>query len=302
MFTTIRHLLEMIRFSHTLFALPFALLAAVMAWTVNQQASPPVSWRWQELLGILLCMTTARSCAMAFNRVTDAKIDAKNPRTAGRHIPAKILSTKSVILFTILNGVGFIGSTLLFLPNKLPLYLAVPVLLFLCGYSFTKHFTSLAHFWLGLSLAMSPLAAWIAIRGSFVLTAPTDLFAPLVLSGVVMSWVSGFDIIYACQDFEFDRKSKLHSIPVKLGIQKSLWLAAACHLLTVGLLATLPLMYDNFNWPFWVGTFIVGGLLMYEHVLVQPDDLTRINIAFFNINTVISLGMLVVGCADLWWI
>src|SRR3954470_7049569 len=226
MFKTIRHLLELIRFSHTLFALPFAMLAAVMAWRLqfidgdeNLQTPPlhdeqfnellgamvkdlgrfldwPVigKWqgfaiRWQEIVGILLCMVTARSFAMAFNRLADRRIDATNPRTAGRHLPAGLLSVPQVTTFTVLSAAGFIASTLLFLPNRLPLLLSIPVLAFLAGYSFTKRFTPLAHFWLGASLASSPIAAWIAIRGEQVIAHPSDLLPALVLGSAVLTWV-----------------------------------------------------------------------------------------------------------------
>ena len=179
MLKTIRHLLELIRFSHTLFALPFALLAAVMAWNLT-------GFRWQETVGILLCMVTARSFAMAFNRLADRHIDAGNPRTAGRHLPAGILSVVQVTAFAVICALGFVASTLLFFPNRLPLMLSIPVLAFLAGYSFTKRFTALAHFWLGAALALSPVAAWIAIRGAVVLEHPSDLLPALVLGGLTI--------------------------------------------------------------------------------------------------------------------
>jgi 4-hydroxybenzoate polyprenyltransferase len=289
---TIRHRLELIRFSHTLFALPFALLAGVMAWRIT-------SFRWQDLVGILLCMITARSFAMSFNRLADRRIDAMNPRTAGRHLPAGILSTTEVSTFAALSAVGFVGSTLLFLPNRLPLFLAIPVLLFLAGYSFAKRFTSLAHFWLGAALALSPLAAWIAIRGQSVLDDPLDLLPPLVLGGAVLTWVAGFDIIYACQDYQFDRAAKLHSIPARVGINAGLQIAAVCHLLTIMLLICLPLAYPSFGWLYWLSVAAVAVLLVYEHLLVRPDDLSRVNAAFFHVNAVISLGLFAAGSLDL---
>lgn len=293
MLKTVSHLLSLIRFSHTIFALPFALLAAVMAWHESR-------FDWQELLGILLCMVTARSAAMAFNRLADRDIDAENPRTARRHIPAGILSVSQVTTFAVACGFAFIASTLMFLPNRLPLYLSLPVLAFLCGYSYTKRFTSLAHFWLGIALAMSPIAAWIAIRGEVVMERPFDLLPPLVLGGAVAAWVAGFDIIYACQDFEFDRQAKLNSVPTRLGIAGALRLAAACHALTVVLLAMLPLVYPSFGLLYWIAVGAVAVLLIYEHALVRPDDLDRVNTAFFNVNAVISMGLLAVGTLDLW--
>jgi 4-hydroxybenzoate polyprenyltransferase len=237
---------------------------------------------------------------MAFNRLVDRRIDAANPRTAGRHIPAGILSVAQVTVFTIACSLGFIASTLLFLPNRLPLYLSVPVLAFLCGYSFAKRFTSLAHMWLGTALALSPIAVWIAIRGEQVMKTPIDLLPAIVLGAVVLTWVTGFDIIYACQDFEFDRTRKLHSIPARLGVARSLRLAAVCHAATVGLLAVLPLVYPAFGLLYWGAVVGVAGLLTYEHALVRPDDLDRVNIAFFNVNAVISLGLFAVGTLDLW--
>ena len=296
MFTLLRHFLSLVRFSHTLFALPFAMLAAIMAWHV----SPPEFYRWEQLLGIWLCMITARSAAMAFNRIADRRIDAANPRTAARHLPAGILSVGQVAVFTVGSAVAFVACTLLFLPNRLPLYLAVPTLAFLAGYSYSKRFTTLAHFWLGAALALSPVAAWIAIRGEAVLADPADLLPAVVLGGAVLLWVAGFDILYACQDIEADRNAGLHSIPARLGAAGALRLAAACHLLTVVLLALLPLVYPPLGAIFWCGTAAVAGLIVYEHAIVRPDDLDRVNVAFFYVNAVISLWLLAVGSLDLW--
>ena len=287
MLQSIRHLLEMIRFSHTVFALPFALLAAMMAWMVRETA-----WQWRELLGIVLCMVFARSAAMAFNRLADRKLDALNPRTQGRHLPAGVLSVAGVTAFAVVCAIGFVASTLLFLPNRWPIYLALPVLLFLLGYSLTKRFTALAHFWLGAALMMAPIAAWIAIRGEIV-------WPPVVLGAAVLLWVAGFDIIYACQDVEVDLREGLHSIPAKLGVRPALRLAAACHLGTVLLLFALPLTYPLLGGIYWAGIAAVAILLIYEHSLVRADDLTRVNLAFFNVNAVISLGLLAIGTIDL---
>ncbi len=292
MFKTIRHLLELIRFSHTLFALPFALLAAVMAWQLT-------AFRWPDIVGILLCMVATRSFAMAFNRLADRRLDAVNPRTAGRHLPAKLLSVPQVSAFAAASAASFVASTLLFLPNRLPVYFSIPVLVFLAGYSYAKRFTALAHFWLGTGLALSPVAAWIAIRGEAVIADPADLLPALVLGGAVLSWVAGFDIIYACQDYDADLKARLRSVPVAFGISGALRFAAACHLLTVMLLACLPLVYPTFGWIFWAGVAAVAALLVYEHWLVRPDDLSRVNAAFFNVNAIISLGLFAVGTLDL---
>jgi 4-hydroxybenzoate polyprenyltransferase len=293
MLTTIRRLLELIRFSHTLFALPFALLAAVMAWHRT-------AFRPRDLLGILLCMVAARSFAMAFNRLADRRLDAHNPRTAGRHLPAGILSVGQVSAFAAASAAGFIAATLLFSPNRLPLYLAVPVLLFLAGYSYAKRFTALSHFWLGMALALSPIAAWIAIRGETVMAIPGDLLPAVVLGGAVLTWVAGFDIIYACQDFHADRAAGLHSIPAAFGIPVALRLAAACHLGTLLCLVYLPMAYPLFGWLYWFALAAVAALLIYEHWLVRPDDLSRVNAAFFNVNAIISLGMFIAGSLDLW--
>jgi 4-hydroxybenzoate polyprenyltransferase len=320
MLLTIRHLLEMIRFSHTLFALPFALLAAIMAWTTPVHSTPhapreafvsrsetttmfqgPPAFRWQHLAGILLCMVAARSAAMAFNRLADRAIDAENPRTKMRHLPAGILSVGSVLLFTLISSAIFIAATLLFLPNRLPLILSIPVMLFLLTYSYTKRITVLAHFWLGAALMLAPVCVWIALRGDALLANPGDILPALLLGGAVLTWVAGFDMIYACQDATFDRQAKLKSIPAAIGIPGALKLAAASHLLTLLFLVALPLVCPQvpLGWIYACGVAAVALLLVYEHFLVRPDDLTRLNVAFFNINAVISIGLLIVGAIDL---
>ena len=283
----IRDLLGMIKFSHTLFALPFALLGAALA------AKGPEGWRgrWQDWLGILLCMATARSAAMAFNRLADRRIDALNPRTATRHLPSGRLSTATVAAFTVVTSVGFVAATLLFLPNRWPLILSGPVLLWLLGYSFAKRFTSLAHFWLGFALALAPMAAWIALRGDLA-------WPPALLGLAVLLWVSGFDIIYACQDADFDKAQGLHSVPARLGVRGALRLAAACHAAMVAALVGLGLDYPM-GPVYFVGVGVVALLLIYEHAIVRPDDLTRVNVAFFQVNVGISMGLLAVGVADL---
>jgi 4-hydroxybenzoate polyprenyltransferase len=286
-------ILEMIRFSHTLFALPFALLAAVMAWAANAKEQPPVAFRWQDLLGILLCMVFARSASMAFNRLADRRIDSLNPRTEKRHLPAGTLSVAAVAAFTAACAIGFVVSTLLFLPgNPLPLYASVPVLVFLFAYSLTKRFTALAHFWLGAALMLAPIAAWVAIRGEVV-------WPPVVLGAAVMLWVSGFDMIYACQDVDFDVKMRLHSVPARFGIARALRLAALTHVGMVALLAILPSIYPGFGWIYYLGITVIAALLLYEHSIVRPDDLTRVNQAFFNVNAVVSIGLLLIGSLDL---
>ncbi|MCA9261177.1 MAG: UbiA family prenyltransferase, partial [Planctomycetales bacterium] len=197
MLQTIERFLSLIRFSHTLFALPFAAWAAVLAWRRTGLEAMDASGgggarlvvRWQDAAGVLLAMVAARSAAMAFNRLADRRIDALNPRTAQRHLPAGTLSVGQVTFFALVCSVGFIASTLLFLPNWLPVALSVPVLLFLCGYSYAKRFTSLAHYWLGAALGLSPIATWIALRGAVVAEHPVDLAPALVLGAAVLGWV-----------------------------------------------------------------------------------------------------------------
>ena len=305
MFEKHRHILEMIRFSHTIFALPFAMFVAVMAWSAQDADGNRVGFQWLHLLGIVICMVGARSAAMAFNRIADRHIDAGNPRTEKRHLPAGILSVQSVVLFTIISSLIFIGGTLLFLPNRLPIYLSLPVLAFLCGYSYTKRFTSLAHFWLGAALMLAPISAWIAIRGDAVLTSPLDLLPSVALGLGVLLWVAGFDIIYACQDVEFDNETKLRSIPTMLGVLGALRLAAICHLGMIVTLVALPFTQQfsgielGLGIIYWCGIGAVALLLAYEHWLVRPDDLTRVNVAFFNVNAIVSIGLFVVGTIDL---
>ena len=287
MFQQFRHFLELIRFSHTVFALPFAMLSAVIAWS-----RPGSEFRWRDLIGILVCMVTARSAAMAFNRLVDRDIDADNPRTAKRHLPAGMLSVSAVVAFTILMSLAFVAATAIFLPKHLPMILAVPVLFFLLGYSLAKRWTSLCHYWLAAALMMSPIAAWIAVRNEFALI-------PALLGGVIFFWVGGFDIIYACQDAEFDRKHRLNSIPARFGVRSALRIALLSHLITIAMLLLLWKM-AGLGLIFLIGVIAIGVLLMYEHWLVRPDDLNRINLAFFNVNAIISFGILILGCLDVW--
>jgi 4-hydroxybenzoate polyprenyltransferase len=286
-YATIRSLLGLVRFSHTLFALPFALLGAALA------AHGTDGWhgRSRDWLGILLCMATARSAAMAFNRLADRRIDGLNPRTAMRHIPSGALSVGSVVAFTAVNAVGFVAATVLFLPNRWPILLSGPVLLWLLAYSYTKRFTSLAHAWLGASLALAPLAAWIALRGDLA-------WPPALLGLAVLFWVTGFDIIYACQDVGFDQAHGLHSIPARLGVRTALRLAAGCHAAMILALCALGAVYP-LGRIYFLGVLAVACLLTYEHALVHPDDLARVNVAFFQVNIAISLGLLAFGVADL---
>jgi 4-hydroxybenzoate polyprenyltransferase len=282
-----REYLDLVKFHHTLFALPFALLGASLA------ARGPGGWqgRVQDWVGILLCMATARSAAMAFNRLVDREFDARNPRTAGRHLPTGRLSARSVMLFTAVCVAAFLASTALFLPNRWPMALSLPVLLWLLAYSYAKRFTSLSHFWLGISLSMAPVAAWIALRGDIA-------WPPVWLALAVLCWVAGFDIIYACQDVDFDRKAGLRSIPNLLGVPSALRMAAVCHALMILGLVALGLSYP-LGKLYFLGVAAVAGLLVYEHALVRADDLTKVNLAFFHVNVIISMGLLAFGLADL---
>jgi len=301
MFTALRHVLEMIRFSHTLFALPFALLAAVMAWAAPSPAGRRIEFLWVHLAGILVCMVFARSAAMAFNRIADRHLDASNPRTASRHLPAGLLTVRAVAVFTVLCSAGFVAGTLLFWPNLLPICLSVPVLAFLLGYSYAKRFTLLAHFWLGAALMLAPISAWIALRGELVMAEPADLVPPALLGLAVLLWVAGFDIIYACQDVDFDAWSKLHSVPARLGVTSALRLAACCHVAMIAALAALPLLAPQlaFGPVYWCGIAGVAILLLYEHAVVRPDDLSRVNLAFFHVNWIVGVALLAVGVIDL---
>ena len=301
----LHQILGMIRFSHTIFALPFALLAAVMAWLTEDRLGEATGFRLGHLLGILLCMVAARSAAMAFNRLVDHAIDASNPRTSQRHLPQGLLDRKFVVGFTIVTSLVFVGGTLLFLPNYLPLYLSVPVLLFLFSYSYTKRFTVLAHFYLGAALMLAPISAWIALRGEVVAEMPLDLLPSFLVGLAVLLWVGGFDIIYACQDVEFDRQAKLHSIPAWLGVANALRLAAASHACMLLVLLILPWSDSlggpalDLGWIYFTGLVAVGILLAYEHAVVRPDDLSRVNLAFFRVNAVVSIGLFLIVTLDL---
>lgn len=286
----VRDLFEMIKFSHTVFALPFALFGAALAAKLPEGG---LRGRARDWIGILLAMATARAAAMAFNRIVDRAIDAENPRTATRQLPTGRVSLATASIFTTVASIGFLASTLLFLPNRLPLYLAAPVLAWLFMYSYTKRFTSLAHFWLGASLMAAPIAAWIALRG--------DIAAPPVLLGLaVFCWVSGFDIIYACQDVDFDRSKGLRSVPARIGVSRALRLAAGCHAAMIALLIALGRTYP-LGAIYLAGVAAIAILLVHEHAIVAPDDLSRVNYAFFHVNAAISVGLLVVGIADLAW-
>ncbi|KIH77601.1 4-hydroxybenzoate polyprenyltransferase [Geoalkalibacter ferrihydriticus] len=269
-----RTLLEMIKFSHTVFAFPFALMGVVLASLANQ--APPTLG---QIFWICLAMIGARSGAMGLNRIIDARIDAKNPRTAARHIPAGQVSLREAWLFVLGSFALMLFAA--WMLNPLCFYLAPVALFFLFLYSFCKRFTALAHVVLGICLAAAPIGAWIALRG--------DVSWQIIALGLaVLFWVAGFDIFYALQDLEFDREQGLHSIPARFGVERSLWLARAFHIMMVFLLLLL-LIGTGLGWIYFLGVCVVAGLLAYEHLLVKPDDFSRIDAAFFNMNGYISL-------------
>ena len=298
MAATLRSYLELVRFSHTIFALPFALMAGILAFQAPAgAATSPADW-WRRGLGVVLCMVTARTAAMAFNRLVDRSFDAANPRTATRHLPRGDLGVGEVFGLVVASCGAFMASTLLFLPNWLPLVLSVPVLAWLLGYSYAKRFTMLAHGWLGAALGMAPVAAWIAIRGEALLANPADGLPALILGLAVTTWVAGFDIIYACQDAVFDANQGLHSIPARLGVPRALTLAAGLHVVTLAVLATLPLVVPQLGVIYWGTLVVIAALLVWEHAIVRPDDLSRVNQAFFTANAAIGLLLLVAIAMD----
>lgn len=297
----LRTYLELVRFSHTIFALPFAIMAALIAirWGADPALATPQGLT-RGIAGIVLCMVAARTAAMAFNRLADRAIDAANPRTASRHLPSGAIGAGEVFILVIASSAVFIAATLLFLPNWLPLVLAAPVLAWLLGYSYAKRFTALAHLWLGVALGFAPVAAWIALRGQTLIADPVDLLPAALLGLAVTTWVGGFDIIYACQDAEFDAAHGLQSIPARLGVPRALRLARWLHLATMLLLALLPLSVPELGWIYWSAYAAIAGLLAWEHSLVRPTDLSRVNQAFFSANALIGLVLLAAIAADLW--
>lgn len=296
----VKDYLGLIRFSHTIFALPFAGLACVWALVVPLEQIPTSTSIILRLTGILICMISARSAAMAFNRLVDASFDAINPRTRMRHIPAGVLSRIEVWYFFAGCCVVFVAGSLLFLPNWLPVALALPVLAWLCGYSYAKRFTAAAHLWLGIALALSPVCAWIALRGETLLAQPSDLLPSIFLGTAIACWVAGFDIIYACQDAEFDRSAKLHSIPARLGVTGGLRFAAGLHLAMWFVLMSLPSLQPQLNLGllYYIACSLVAILLIRQHAIVSAKDLSRVNEAFFTLNAIISFGFTTVAAVD----
>jgi len=270
---TLNNYLTLIKFSHTVFALPFALIGFFLA-------SSQFGFDWGNLVLVLMCMVFARSAAMAFNRYIDRDIDLKNPRTAQvREIPKGVISPKAALLFVISTSLGFILTT--YFINTLCFYLSPIALIVVLGYSYTKRFTSLCHLVLGLGLALAPLGAYLAVSGEFALS-------PILFSVAVLFWVSGFDIIYALQDDTFDKENKLNSIPVFLGRKKALNLSKFFHIITflslayAGVLLEIHLLY-------WIGFALFSALLIYQHTIISEKDLSRVNLAFFTTNGIASV-------------
>ena len=251
--------------------------------------------RFRDIVGVLLCMVTARTAAMAFNRFVDRHIDAANPRTANRHLPSGELTPAQVAVFTLISSIAFLASTLLFLPNWLPIAGAIPVLFWLLGYSLAKRFTAASQIWLGVALALSPICGWVAIRGPQDGQWIADLGIPAWLAASVALWVAGFDSIYACQDFEFDKRAGLHSIPSRFGVGGALRISAGLH---VAMLATLGIFIavgrtSGLGIPMMVVWVAVAAMVIRQHWLVSETDLSRVGIAFFNVNATISVLLFV---------
>lgn len=285
MLQSLKITLEMIKIEHTLFALPFALLGAVLA----ARGLPSI----QQIIWITVAMVGARSAAMAFNRLEDRAIDAANPRTAMRAIPAGLLSAQFVGVFTLVSAALFFFAA--YMLNQLTLLLSPIALASVLLYSYTKRFTSLSHFVLGWCLSIAPTGAWIAVRGAI------DSPVPLLLSLAVMLWTAGFDVMYACQDYEFDRRAGLHSIPQQLGIAKALWVARGLHL---GMFVALVAVYalTGLHWLGLLGVIATAMLLLYQHSIVKAHDLSRLNAAFFTTNAFVSVILFVTVAADIFFL
>ena len=269
--TAVRHFLDAIKFEHTVFALPFAYVAMVLA---------ADGWPgWPTVLWVTLAMAGARTLAMSVNRLVDRFIDAANPRTARRHLPAGLLTPWQVAAAAVVAGALLLLSA--WMLNPLCLALAPLAVLFLVGYSYTKRFTWLSHWILGFTDGIAAAGGWIAVRAAFAPPVYVLWFALTV-------WIAGFDLIYACQDVEFDRQHRLHSVPARFGIPAALATARACHALTVAAFALLGVMM-GLGWLYWLGVAVVAGLLVYEHSLVSANDLSRLDIAFFNVNGYIAV-------------
>lgn len=283
--------LSLVKFSHTIFALPFAMVGYFLAINLPNQ-----SFEWRTFVLVLLCMVFARNAAMAFNRYLDRDIDGKNPRTAVREIPAGILSAKNVLTFVIFNVIAFITTT--FFINSICFYLSPVAIAVVLFYSYTKRFTFLCHVVLGLGLSLAPVGAYLAVTGVFD-------WIPVLYGASVMLWVAGFDIIYAMQDVEFDLSLGLNSTPVKLGKKGAMVLSYVFHIICSGLMLlaafAVTLNYLDAGWLIWMGTGIFIALLIYQHSIVSVNDLSRVNIAFFITNGIASVVFGSLLILDLLW-
>ncbi len=285
----VKQYLSLVKFSHTIFALPFAMIGFFLAFrNVRAAGIYPLSTTdlLVKLVLVLICMVTARSAAMAFNRYLDRSFDAKNPRTAIREIPAGIISANSALRFVILNALLFVTATGFI--NSLCFYLSPIALFVILFYSYTKRFTALCHLVLGLGLSLAPIGAYIAVTGRFEIL-------PILFSATVICWVSGFDIIYALQDIDFDRSQQLFSIPSALGKARALRVSELLHLLSAAFVIAAGI-YGHFHWLYWIGIVVFIGMLYYQHSIVKPHDLSKVNIAFMTANGIASIvfGTLVI--------
>jgi 4-hydroxybenzoate polyprenyltransferase len=298
----VKNYLSLIKFSHTIFAMPFAMIGFFLAaregisvWWLNQNREWSISVQrkplWLLFILVILCMIFARSAAMSFNRYLDRAFDAQNPRTAIREIPAGIIRANSVLLFTIVNCLLFIACT--FFINWLCFLLSPIALLVVLGYSYTKRFTPLCHLILGLGLSLAPIGAYLAVTGEFTLL-------PILFSFAVIFWVSGFDIIYALQDEEFDRSQKLYSIPASLGKTKALRVSELLHACSATAVIIAGI-YGNFGWLYWIGVAVFVGMLIYQHSIVKPNDLKRVNLAFMTANGIASVVFAIFVISDIFF-
>lgn len=275
----VKDYLSLVKFSHTIFALPFALIGFTMGTIEMKHAGLEDPFRWPLFVKMLLCMVFARSAAMSFNRYLDRKFDAMNPRTAQREIPAGVISPASALAFTIANCILFVVTT--YFINTACFWLSFVALFVVLFYSYTKRITALCHLVLGVGLSLSPIGAYLAVTGKFALL-------PLLFSFSVITWVSGFDIIYALQDEEFDRSQKLHSIPAALGVRKALNVSSILHVFSA-IFVLYAGYYGNMHFVYWIGALFYVVMLTYQHMLVKPNDLSKVGIAFANTNGLASV-------------
>jgi 4-hydroxybenzoate polyprenyltransferase len=283
---SVKKYFALVKFSHTVFAMPFALIGFSLA-----VSKPEYDFKIRSFLLIILCMIFARNAAMGFNRLVDRRFDSLNPRTKNREIPSGKIATGSATVFVVVNSVLFIITTAFI--NRLTLYLAPVALLIVLGYSLTKRFTALCHFILGLGLSLAPIGAYISITGIFNIV-------PILFSFIVLTWVSGFDIIYALQDDDFDKEHRLHSLPSFAGRKNALLISVVVHIVTVLLVLTAGYL-GNTGFLYWVGATIFIGLLVYQHLILKPGDLTRVTLAFGTTNGVASILFSVFVIFDLYF-